>query len=61
MKFVIVILLVVTALAGVFSLAAPGFCPIAAVLGIVFFLLAARQSRKDRESREERLWRQRQQ
>lgn len=47
-KALVFVLLIATALAGVVSLAEPSVCPIAFVLGLVFLLLAARQSRKDR-------------
>jgi uncharacterized protein YqgC (DUF456 family) len=45
---------VAAAILGVFGLAVPGLCPVAIILALVFLLLAARQSRLDREAREDR-------
>ncbi len=70
MKLVIILLMLVTVATGLTALAGlvgedgmrvvsltPTACGISLVTGVLFLVLAARQSRKDREAREERLWR----
>lgn len=66
MKMFIVLVMLVTVVSGVGALgvmmgtkyASLGttLCPVAIVSGLLFFVLAARQSRKDREAREDRRW-----